>query len=54
MADETPTPEQPAGAGLSDEPSAPAERYGILAVSRNHKDDGRNLLLYTHEEPESS
>jgi hypothetical protein len=51
MADETPAPEKPAGAGPSGEPSAPEQRYGILAVSRNRKDDGRNLLLYTREEP---
>ena len=51
MADQTPAPEKPARTGPAGEPSAPGERYGILAVSRHRKDDGRNLLLYTREEP---
>jgi hypothetical protein len=50
VADETPPPEQPLEPAA--QPSAAAERYGILAVSRNRKDDGRNLLLYTREEPD--
>jgi hypothetical protein len=54
MADETPAPEKPAGAGPSGEPSAPAERYGIVYVTPHVKDDGRMLLLYTHEAPERS
>ncbi|HEY4427051.1 MAG TPA: hypothetical protein VGN08_02490 [Solirubrobacteraceae bacterium] len=59
MVDQTPAPEKPSDAGPSEpaassapsEPAAPAERYGVIAVSRNRKDDGRNLLLYTREEP---
>jgi hypothetical protein len=54
MADETPAPEKPAGARPSGQPSAQAERYGIVYVARHVKDDGRMLLLYTHEEAESS
>jgi hypothetical protein len=51
MADQTPAPEKPPGEGPPGEPSAAAERYGVVAVSRSRKDDGRNLLLYTREEP---
>jgi hypothetical protein len=48
MADETPASEEPAApARSSGEPSAPAERYGILAITRHVKDDGRALLLYS-------
>jgi hypothetical protein len=38
-ADETAPPERP-----------PEERYGVLAIDRRHKDDGRALTLYSHEE----
>jgi hypothetical protein len=31
----------------------PAERYGIVALTRHLKDDGRRLLLYTREESDS-
>jgi hypothetical protein len=51
MADQTPAPEKPPGEGPPGEPGAAAERYGVVAVSRSRKDDGRNLLLYTREEP---
>ncbi|HEX3433383.1 MAG TPA: hypothetical protein VHT25_04900 [Solirubrobacteraceae bacterium] len=28
------------------------ERYGILELLRTRKDDGRALLLYSHDEPD--
>jgi hypothetical protein len=51
MADQTPAPEKPPGEGPPGEPGAAVERYGVVAVSRSRKDDGRNLLLYTREGP---
>jgi hypothetical protein len=38
-ADETASPERP-----------PEERYGVLLLDRRHKDDGRALILYSHDE----
>jgi hypothetical protein len=40
-------------AGSADQPMpepAPQERYGLLALARVRKDDGRSLILYSHEE----
>jgi hypothetical protein len=61
MADDSappPASEEPAAAGgqpqQPQQPPAPVERYGIVSIARQVKDDGRMLLLYTHEEPESS
>lgn len=55
MPDETRASQEPAGedAASSDLGTA-AERYGILSISRRRKDDGRALLLYTHEEPDAA
>jgi hypothetical protein len=35
------------------DPPAAVETYGIVVVARHVKDDGRELLLYTHRPPES-
>jgi hypothetical protein len=40
-------------AGSADQPApddAQEERYGILALERMSKDDGRSLILYSHDE----
>jgi hypothetical protein len=40
-------------AGPADQPApepAPQERYGLLALARVGKDDGRSLILYSHDE----
>ncbi|HLB20771.1 MAG TPA: hypothetical protein VK605_01570 [Solirubrobacteraceae bacterium] len=29
---------------------APQERYGLIALARVRKDDGRSLILYSHDE----
>jgi hypothetical protein len=39
------SPDQPAPDG-----GGRAERYGILALARMRKDDGRSLILYSHDE----
>ena len=39
------SPDQPAPDGGAQE-----ERYGILTLTRMRKDDGRSLLLYSHDE----
>ena len=55
MADETPASEEAAvPAEPPNEPSAPTERYGIVSISRNRKEDGRNLLLYTREDADQA
>jgi hypothetical protein len=39
-------------AGSADQPvpePAPQERYGLLALARVRKDDGRSLILYSHD-----
>ncbi len=55
MADETPGSEEPLPrAGAPSEPAAPVERYGTVWVSRNRKQDGRALLLYTREDPDQA
>jgi len=38
----------PAGASEQDE----RESYGVLAIERNRKDDGRSLILYTRRADE--
>jgi len=41
----------PTGSAPSEEPDgegAPRERYGPLALARLRKDDGRQLLLFSH------
>jgi hypothetical protein len=47
-----PPPSGPRRSG-PDEPadghSEPAERYGIVSITRHVKEDGRALLLYTRE-----
>jgi hypothetical protein len=54
MAGNPAMPQPPSGApkpgAPPDSPSQPAERYGIVALARHLKDDGRRLLLYTREE----
>lgn len=58
MASNPPGP-PPAG-GLREDPSEPddgrshSERYGSVTVARHRKDDGRALILYTHDEQEPS
>lgn len=40
-------------AGSADQPApdgAQEERYGILALARISKDDGRSLILYSHHD----
>jgi hypothetical protein len=40
-------------AGSADQPApngAQEERYGMLALARLQKDDGRSLILYSHDE----
>jgi hypothetical protein len=41
-------------AGSADQPAPDAgareERYGILTLVRMRKDDGRSLILYSHDE----
>jgi hypothetical protein len=40
-------------AGSADQPPpepAPNERYGIVALLRTRKDDGRSLILYSRED----
>jgi hypothetical protein len=40
-------------AGSDDQPlpePVPNERYGIVALFRTHKDDGRSLILYSRED----
>ena len=40
-------------AGSADQPApdgAQEERYGILALARVSKDDGRSLILYSHDD----
>jgi hypothetical protein len=40
-------------AGSADQPApdeAQGQRYGILALARMRKDDGRSLILYSHDE----
>jgi hypothetical protein len=39
------SPDQPAPDGGAQE-----ERYGILTLTRMRKDDGRSLILYSHDE----
>src|SRR3954470_9748899 len=39
------SPDQPAPDG-----GVPEERYGILTLARFRKDDGRSLILYSHDE----
>jgi hypothetical protein len=42
-------------AGSADPPPperAQQERYGILELLRTRKDDGRSLILYSHDEPD--
>jgi hypothetical protein len=34
-----------------DDRAAPSERFGPLAIERMSKDDGRALIVYSHEEP---
>ncbi|MHB8234735.1 MAG: hypothetical protein ACYDHT_08795 [Solirubrobacteraceae bacterium] len=40
----------------SADPPPPAraqqERYGILQLLRTRKDDGRSLIIYSHDEPD--
>jgi len=40
--------------GSADQPApdggAQEERYGILTLARMRKDDGRSLILYSHDE----
>jgi hypothetical protein len=43
-------PSQPGASGPPDGPAQPEERYGILRITRQLKDDGRSLLLYRREE----
>jgi hypothetical protein len=62
MADDSappPASEEPSAAGPGQpqepqQPPAPVQRYGIVSIARHVKDDGRMLLLYTHEESKSS
>jgi hypothetical protein len=40
-------------AGSADQPApddAQEERYGVLTLARFEKDDGRSLILYSHDE----
>jgi hypothetical protein len=40
-------------AGSADQPvpdGAQEERYGVLSLARFEKDDGRSLILYSHDE----
>jgi hypothetical protein len=41
-------------AGATDQPSpeggSQEERYGIVTLRRMRKDDGRSLILYSHEQ----
>jgi hypothetical protein len=42
-------------AGSADPPPPEREqqqRYGMLELLRTRKDDGRSLILYSHDEPE--
>ncbi len=44
-------------AGSADPPPperAQQERYGILELLRTRKDDGRSLILYSHDEPDDA
>jgi hypothetical protein len=59
-----PSPEQPRGAHSSDRPPPPdgadataeqgaEQRFGPLTIARVEKDDGRALILYSHDEEPS-
>jgi hypothetical protein len=59
--DQPPSPEQPPGTGSGERGSQPPhsneasreavnERYGPLELTRLRKDDGRALILYSHDE----
>lgn len=42
-------------AGSTDPPPREREhqqRYGVLELLRTRKDDGRSLILYSHDEPD--
>jgi hypothetical protein len=42
-------------AGSADQPApddATSERYGLVAIARMRKEDGRALILYSHDERE--
>jgi hypothetical protein len=59
--DQPPSPEQPPNAGSAGRAPQPpragdasqeasGERYGPLGLTRIRKDDGRSLILYSHDE----